>query len=110
MKFLSSERVLCVAVVLAAGWKRGVDVQPVEQGRFLALSFAVVRLPVQGQLWGRIGLLSKEWNLSTPPKEIPQLISVPLGCVSSLIPQKPNRPCHRSNGCHCKQYVLEIPE
>lgn len=60
MKFLSPERLLCVAVVVAivAGWKGTFDAWECGRiGWILALSFAVVRLVVQDQLWERIGLL-----------------------------------------------------
>lgn len=60
MKSLSPERVLCVAVVVAtvAGCKGNFDAWECGRiGWILALSFAVVRLVVQDQLWERIGLL-----------------------------------------------------
>ena len=96
MEFLSSERVLCVAAVVAVAAAAEEILMPARGG--VRAGPGIVSLMEQGQLWERIGLLLREWNLSTPQREIPQLISVPLWFAARVTPQKPNRPVTKATG------------
>lgn len=70
-EILSSERVLCVAVVVAivAGWKGNFDAWENRVRVDLGIVFAVVRLLAQGQLWQRIGLLLENGISQHLPKK-----------------------------------------
>lgn len=112
MKFLSSKRVLCVAVAVAIvdGWKGNFDAWE-QQGRVdLGIVLCCCQACGARAAVGEDRVALREWNLSTPQKEIPQLVFVPLWLVASLMPQKPNKPCHQSNRCHVVNIHFKDPQ
>lgn len=101
---------MAVVVAIVAGGKGNFDAYWEQEDR---VDLGIVLL--LSDLWyvgscGEDTVAFGEWNLSTPQKEIPQLVSVPLWFVTSLSPGKPNKPCHQSNRCQIANTHFQDPQ